>query len=61
MKVKKKIDFDSNGKNTLNKKLYVVQFPEGKLSYCWGELIKINNYEIILKINYLYLMKAYYQ
>ena len=41
------LPYIGNYNSLLNKKLYVVQFPEGKLSYCWGELIKINNYEII--------------
>ena len=31
----------------LNQKIYIVQFPEGKLSYCKGELTNIKKYEII--------------
>ena len=35
----------------INKKIYIVQFPEGQLSYSGGELLKIDKYEITYNVS----------
>ena len=40
------LPYIGNYNELLNKNIYIVQFPVGKLSYCGGELLDINKYEI---------------
>ena len=37
----------------MNYKIYIVQFPEGNLSYCKGELTDINKFELTHNVSTL--------
>ena len=37
----------------INQKIYIVQFPEGNLSYCKGELTDINKFELTHNVSTL--------